>query len=64
MRVEFPMALTASEAAADAPPVTGTTPTTEYHSAGSPYWGARNDSVYPSSPVIEGPNTITWDKVL
>jgi len=64
MRVEFPMALTASEAAADAPPVTGTTPTTEYHSAGSPYRGARNDSAYPSSPVIEGPNTITWDKVL
>jgi hypothetical protein len=63
MRVEFPMALTASEAAADAPPVTGTSPTTEYHSAGSPYWGAKNDGRYPSSPVVEGLNTITWDQV-
>jgi hypothetical protein len=63
IRVEFPLELTAAEAAADTPPVTTTPPTSEDHSAGSPYWGAKGDGKYPNSPVVEGVNTITWDTV-
>jgi hypothetical protein len=63
MRVEFPMLLTAAEAAADTPPITDTPPTTDEHSAGAPYWGARGDGEFPNSPVQEGLNRITWDVV-
>jgi hypothetical protein len=63
LRVEFPMLLLASEAAADVPPVTDMPPTTDSHSAGAPYWGAKPDGTYPNSPVQEGVNTVTWDQV-
>jgi hypothetical protein len=63
LRVEFPMQLTAAEAAADTPPITAMPATTDYHSRGAPYWGAKADGQYPNSPVVEGINTITWDTV-
>lgn len=63
LRVEFPMELTAAEAAADTPPITAMPPTTDEHSVGPPYWGAKPNSVFPNSPVVEGDNVITWDEV-
>jgi hypothetical protein len=63
MRVEFPMTLTAVEAAEDTPPIATPSPTTDSHSAGAPYWGSHGDGKYVNSPVIEGQNTITWDSV-
>lgn len=65
LRVEFPMLLTADEAAKDVPPVTATPPTTDDHSAGAPYWRAQKngDGKYPSSPVTEGVNTVLWTEV-
>jgi hypothetical protein len=63
IRVEFPMQLTAAEAAADTPMVTTMPPTTDDHSAGAPYWGAKGDGKYPNSPAMPGTNTITWDMV-
>jgi hypothetical protein len=63
LRVEFPMQLTAVEAASDTPPIATVPPTTDEHSSGAPYWGARADGEFPNSPVQEGVNTITWDMV-
>lgn len=63
LRVEFPMELTAAEAMADTPMVTTVPPTTDDHSAGAPYWGAKGDGKYPNSPVAEGDNTVTWDMI-
>lgn len=66
LRVEFPMVLTAAEAATGdtaVPPVTTEPPTTDTHLVGAPYWGARGDSSFPNSPVKEGDNVITWDQV-
>jgi hypothetical protein len=63
LRVEFPMQLTAAEAAVDTPPITALPPTTDEHTAGPPYWGAKPNSVFPNSPVVEGDNVITWDEV-
>jgi hypothetical protein len=65
LRIEFPMLLSDAEAAADAPPITSATPTTDEHSAGAPYWGAdaRGDSRFPSSPVVAGENVVTWEQV-
>lgn len=65
LRVEFPMALTAEEAAADFPPVTSLPPTTDEHSAGAPYWGAqaKGDGMFPNSPVVEGVNFVMWDAI-
>lgn len=63
LRVEFPMELTAAEAASDTPPITALPPTTDEHTAGPPYWGAKPNGVFPNSPVAEGDNVITWDKV-
>jgi hypothetical protein len=63
LRVEFPMLLTAAQAMADTPPITTMPPTTDDHSAGAPYWGAKPDSSYGNSPVMEGVNTITWDAI-
>jgi hypothetical protein len=66
LRVEFPMMLTAAEAAADTPvPVTTMPPTTDDHSAGAPYWQAQKlgDGKYPASPVVEGVNTVLWSEV-
>jgi hypothetical protein len=62
LRVEFPMLLLDSEAAADVPPLPPGS-TTDDHSAGAPYWGAKPDKSYGNSPVVEGVNTITWDQV-
>lgn len=64
LRVEFPMLLTADEAAADTPPVTADPPTTDTHTAGAPFWGAHADSMFGYSPVVEGKNVITWDQVM
>jgi hypothetical protein len=63
LRVEFPMQLTDAEAAADTPPITAKPPTTDDHSAGAPYWGAKPDGMYGNSKVTEGVNTITWDQI-
>jgi hypothetical protein len=63
LRVEFPIVLTAMEAASDTPPVTAMPATTDDHSAGAPYWGAKGDGKYPNSPVQEGDNIITWDMI-
>ncbi|HTQ02966.1 MAG TPA: hypothetical protein VMI54_03885 [Polyangiaceae bacterium] len=66
-RVEFPMQLTAAEAAMDTPPIDPTTypnPTTDEHSAGAPYWGAqaKGDAMFPKSPVMDGvENKIFFD---
>ncbi len=66
-RVEFPMQLTAAEAAADSPPIDPAvfpTPTTDEHSAGAPYWGAQanGDGKFPKSPVMDGvENKIYFD---
>jgi len=65
LRVEFPMVLTAEEAAADFPPITSDMPTTDDHSVGAPYWGAlaHGDGIFPNSPVVEGVNVVLWDSV-
>jgi hypothetical protein len=65
LRVEFPMKLTDAEAAMDTPPVTAMPATTDDHSAGAPYWMAQRngDAKYPSSPVMEGVNTVLWTEV-
>jgi hypothetical protein len=63
LRVEFPMQLLPAEAAADTPPITTMPPTTDDHSAGAPYYGAKPDGKYGNSPVTEGVNTITWDQI-
>lgn len=65
IRVEFPIQLTADEAAQDTPPITTNPPTTDDHSAGAPYWGAqaKGDKMYPPSPVQEGDNTVLWTDV-
>lgn len=66
MRVEFPILLTDSEAAADFPPITAENPTSEQSSAGSPYWGAqlKGDRRFPNSPIVAGENIVTWDQVM
>ncbi len=60
LRVEFPMKLTAQEAAKDVPPITTPDPTTDSHSARAPYWGAQasGDRGYPNSPVKQGENRL------
>jgi hypothetical protein len=65
MHVEFPILLTDAEAAADDPPVTGDSPTSENQSYGSPYWGAqaRGDGRFPPSPVVAGENVVFWEDV-
>lgn len=63
LRVEFPMLLTADEAAMDTPvAVTAVPPTTDDHSKGAPYWGAQatGDNKWPKSPVVAGVNTVLF----
>jgi hypothetical protein len=58
LRVEIPMKLTDTEAAAASLPNGSST---DDHPKGAPYWGAT--SMYPPSPVVAGTNRVLWTDI-